>query len=205
MMLDIDGTFVIYEGLGRLRWSQPSGANLVAPPGAAPKLRRIVDRVWPDRTTQAHLRRQIEHGQKVVVILDASDPVVSIRQECLPTVPVGAVVRGKSACGTVELAVPHFTWLSPADRARGEAFSAFAQTMARRFSAGVRPPLLVEGSLVGTGEPLRFVFESRAMTIDVIRQVITHLYTSRNPTTMHLPATAPGDALVNSMLRLPAA
>ena len=139
------------------------------------------------------------------MIFDAADPVVTIPAECLPTVPAGAVVRTKSDCGTVELAVPLFTWLSPADRARGDAFAVHVQSMARRLPATARPPLLVEGSLVGTGVPLRFVFESRAMTIDLIRQVIAHLYTARNPTTMHPWAPEQSVALVNSVLSSAAA
>jgi hypothetical protein len=43
------------------------------------------------------------------------------------------------------------------------------------------------------------------MTIDLIRQVIAHLYTTRNPTTMHPWGTEQSVALVNSMLNSAAA
>lgn len=206
MMLDIDGALVIHEGPRRLRWKHEPGSTVVTGAGQqAPQLRRIVDRVWPDCATQRQIRRQIEHGKKVVVVFDDSDPVVMISPECLPTVPAGSVVRENPDCGSVALSIPLFTWLSPADRSRGEAFSAYARSISRRIPGSAQPPVLVEGALVGTGEPLRFVFQTRSMTIDVVRQVIHHLYAVRNPTTMPVPTARQTSALLTSQLRSKAA
>jgi hypothetical protein len=205
MILNIDGAFVIYEGLRRLRWSYPAGSILATPgQSRSPQLRRIVDQVWPDRSTQTHIRRQIEHGQKVVVIIDRSDPIVVVPADCLPRVPFGSTVAEGPDNASVALSIPPFTWLSAADRARGEVFSAHAQSTTARLAGPAQPQLLVEGALVGTREPLRFVFESRSMTIDILRQVIHHLYTARNPSTMHVTA-AEQNSLPLSSLQLPAA
>ena len=38
------------------------------------------------------------------------------------------------------------------------------------------PRLLVEDSLVGTAEPLRFVYQTRPLTIDVLRNAMSCLY-----------------------------
>ena len=188
MMFDIDGALVIHEGTRRLRWAHlRAAAAPVAGGPHAPPVRRLVDWVWPDPTTQAQIRRQIEHGRRVVVVFDDTDPVVTVPAECVPTVPSGAVAREGPDRGTVSLSIPPFTWLSPTDRARGEAFSANAQSNTGGIPHSARPPLLVEGALVGTEEPLRFVFQTRSMTIDVIRQVVRHLYSARIPTSMFPP------------------
>ncbi len=49
------------------------------------------------------------------------------------------------------------------------------------------PRLLVEDSLVGTAEPLRFVYQTRPLTIDVLRNVMSGLYAPAEPDQSAIP------------------
>jgi hypothetical protein len=138
----------------------------------------IVGHVWPDKPTQSRIRRQIEHGQKTIVVLDDKPPTVVVPRSSLPRVPTGAVEHSGISGDMRTLSIPPLNWLIPRDRERGEAFACRAARIVDASPQDRLPSSLVEGDLIGTGEPLRFVYCTRPIAIDSLRDVITYLFES---------------------------
>jgi len=74
------------------------------------------------------------------------------------------------------LAIPPFTWLADRHRRRGEAFAHHSRQLAARSCAGNLPGLLAEDKLIGTQEPVRFIYGTAPLTFGVLRAAIDRLY-----------------------------
>lgn len=179
-MLNLDGVLVIFEGLThRLRWDQQPGWLPALEVIERPRPEcRVLGHIWPDRTAAATLRREIGHGQKTVVILDGQSPVIDLPRSMVPRIPVGAIDVSAGGGDRASLCVQPLTWLAPRDRARGESFAAGAEEL----FAEQHPPSSphVEDDLIGTREPLRFVYYRRAMGIDTLRDVIARVFAAQH-------------------------
>jgi len=178
VMLSIDGVHVIFEGARRLRWERrpswpsPAGAGQQPWPDDL-----VVGHVWPEQNLQPRLRREIEHGQRTLVVLDGCDPVITLPRSKMPNVPTGAKVLSVCDEGIQTVLIPPFTWLGPADRARGETFLSRAnEIVGNVLQQSLRPHHLLEEDLLGTAVPLRFVYREQAFTISELRSLIRRLY-----------------------------
>ena len=175
-MLNLDGVLVIYGGLKhRLRWEHQPGwipaLELIERPRPDG---RVLGHIWPDRTVQTMIRREIGHGQKAVVVLDGQSPIIDLPRASVPRIPAGAVDLTGSDSERARLCVPPLAWLGPKDRARGEAFASAAADLFDEPHPPSSPH--VEDDLIGTGESLRFVYYRRAMGIDTLRDVIGRVF-----------------------------
>lgn len=187
-MISIDGILIIFEGIHRLRWiplhvwSPPLGST-VQPRSTG----RVFGHIWPDHDNRRRIQRQIEHGQRVVVVFDEQPPIVTLPSEMVPRVPEGSIKSEGSDHGLCSLFIPPLNWLRSADRGRGEAFVGQAGMIASGNSRDSLPRLLVEDSLVGTAEPLRFVYQTRTLTIDVLRNALSWLYAPERSDRSRIP------------------
>ena len=175
-MLNLDGVLVIFEGLRhRLRWEhQPDwlpALELIERP--RPEC-RVLGHIWPDRTAATTLRREIGHGQRAVVVLDGQSPVIDLPRSMVPRIPVGAIEVSGCNGDRASLHVQPLTWLPSRDRARGESFAAGAEELFDDQHPPTSPH--VEEDLIGTREPLRFVYYRRAMGLDTLRDVIARVF-----------------------------
>jgi hypothetical protein len=167
---------VVFEGLARLRWAAGPWRLHGAGAGAA-----VLDHVWPRRGEQAHLRRQIDHGQRTVVVIDDGEPVVTLPLPRAPHIPFGAVDVGGAGVDARRLSIPRFSWLRDRDRTRGEGFLsrvADQQLPTGRHGEGA---IVIERSLLGTAEPLRFVFAEREMSLGQLQLTIEHMFRPQPP------------------------
>ena len=178
-MLNLDGVLVIYEGLKhRLRWEHQPGWIPALELSERPRPEsRVLGHIWPNRTAAATIRREIGHGQKAVVVLDGQSPVIDLPRAMVPRIPVGAVDLTGSDGDRASLCVQPLTWLAPKDRARGEAFASGAEDLFDEQHPPSSPH--VEDDLIGTREPLRFVYYQRAMGIDTLRETIARVFTAQ--------------------------
>ena len=179
-MLNLDGVLVIYEGLKhRLRWEHQPGWIPALELSERPRSEsRVLGHIWPNRTAAATIRREIGHGQKAVVVLDGQSPVIDLPRAMVPRIPMGAVDLTGSDGDRASLCVQPLTWLAPKDRARGEAFASGAEDLFDEQHPQSSPH--VEDDLIGTREPLRFVYYRRAMGIDTLRDVIARVFTAQH-------------------------
>lgn len=156
MMLNVEGVFVIYDGGHRLRLAHHPARPAFFDPAHRELISESSDHLWPSASTGTYLRRQIAHGQRVVVAVDAQDAAFP------PTCPP----------------VPLFDWLRPADQARGFDFLAGLRgSFARPENSAFR----VEESLVGSGEPLRFLVQFCPLGFTVLQGLVRQLYQSARP------------------------
>jgi hypothetical protein len=186
MMLIIDGVFVIHDGAHRLRFAhhpiRPDGGVSMShtPPSV------MLDHLWPSRPTGAHVRQQVAHGQKAVVIVDADDDgSVSIPSSQRDRLPKDAFLPNSSVDGFQTFSIPFFDWLRPADRARGLAFLAEQRKPGPRATTEA-PTYKVEESLIGSPETLRFMVQFRPMGISALQTALRHLYESAPARPNHL-------------------
>jgi hypothetical protein len=96
----------------------------------------------------------------------------------VPRIPMGAVELTRSDADRASLCVQPLTWLTAKDRARGEAFAAGAEELFAESHLPAAPH--VEDDLIGTREPLRFVYYRRSLGIDTLREVITRVFAARH-------------------------
>ena len=179
-MLNLDGVLVIYEGLKhRLRWEHQPGwipalelTERPTPEG------RVLGHIWPSRAIQATIRREIGHGQKAVVVLDGQSPVIDLPRAMVPRIPVGATEVTGCDGERATLCVQPLSWLAPKDRARGVAFASGAANLLNEPQPPSSPH--VEDDLIGSREPLRFVFYPRPMGIDTLRDVIARVFPAQH-------------------------
>ena len=174
-MLNLDGVLVIFEGLKhRLRWEHQPGwipaLELIERPRPES---RVLGHIWPNRAVKATIRRD-RHGQKAVVIHDDHSPDRSALNQ-VPRIPTGAIELTGSDDDRASLCVQPLTWLAPKDRARGEAFASGAEDLFDEQHSPSSPH--VEDDLIGTREPLRFVYYRRPLGIDTLRDVIARVFT----------------------------
>ena len=182
-MINVNGVVIIDESTRRLRWDHQVAKT--PPPHMVEQW--IIRDLWPDKSTRARLRRQIEHGQPTLVLLDREAPVVVIPRENLPTVPIGAIVTDQDD-ELVTLTVPLLNWLSPTGRDRGLAFATHARRIVAATARPLLPPLLVEDDLIGTNEPLRFAYRTGSIPIvnHLLFDAIDVLYGTKAPTRLHI-------------------
>ena len=179
-MLNLDGVLVIYEGLKhRLRWEHQPGwipaLELIERPRPES---RVLGHIWPNRAVQTMIRREIGHGQKTVVVLDGQSPIIDLPRAMVPRIPTGAIELTGSNDDRASLCVQPLIWLAPKDRARGEAFATGAEDLFDEPHPPSSPQ--VEDDLIGTSEPLRFVYYRRPMGIDTLRDVIARVFTPQH-------------------------
>ncbi len=172
----IDGVHVIFEGLPRLRWAAgPWRLHGAGAPAA------VLDHVWPRRDELVHVRRQIDHGQRTVVVVDDRVSVVTLPLGRAPFVPFGALDVGGAGAGERRLSIPRFGWLRDRERTRGENFLARIadqQLPTGRYGEGA---IVIERGLLGTGEPLRFVFAGYEMSLGQLQLTIEHMFRPQPP------------------------
>jgi hypothetical protein len=141
---------------------------------------RIVN-IWPDSRGRRRIQREIEHGQRVIVVLDGKPPTITLPRADAHRVPEGAVRIEGLDPAVCSLSIPPLTWLRPPDRRRGEAFVIRSEMIASATTPDRQLPSLVEDSLIGTPEPLRFVYQTGSLTIDALRSTISSLYADALP------------------------
>lgn len=191
--LHIDGVQVVFEGVARLRWAAgpwrlAAAAGAIGGTGCpAP----VLDHVWPRRAEIAHQRRRIDHGHRTVVVVDEREPVVTLPVDRVPRLPFGAVDLGGGGAGARRLAVPRFTWLRERERARGETFLAGVLAGPRIADRTGACPVVIEGSLVGTPEPLRFVFTAGELSLARLRVTLEQLFRPQPPVAARPPVGPP--------------
>lgn len=186
-MINLDGVRVVYEGVHRIRWVHAPGWGKLQEGKHLSRLScTVVGHVWPEMAIQATLRRQIEHGQRTVVVVDGRAPIVELHGDRLPSIPVGAELVEAVKEGHKAIFIPPFTWLSPGSRRRGEAFVSRVSTVEGRPAGQLRTHQFVEEELIGTGEPLRFVYSERALYVSELRQLIRKLYDQPVPAAIPL-------------------
>lgn len=199
--LHIDGVQVVFEGLARLRWVAGPWRLAAGDGDAAGAVGRtgcpapVLDHVWPRRHEIAYHRREIDHGQRTVVVVDDREPVVTLPLDRAPSIPFGAVDLGGAGAGARRLSVPRFTWLRERERARGESFLAGVLAGPRVADRPGDCPVVVEGPLVGTPEPLRFVFAAGALSLARLSLTIEQLFRPRPPLSAR-PAAGPSHLAV---------
>ena len=178
-MLNLDGVLVIFEGLKhRLRWEHHPGWLPAIEVIERPRPEsRVLGHIWPDRTAAGSLRREIGHGQQAVVVLDGQSPVIDLPRTMVPRIPMGAVEVSGCNADRASLRVQPLAWLASRDRARGEAFASGVEELFDEQHPPSSPH--VEDDLIGTREPLRFVYHRRAMGIDTLRDVIARVFTAQ--------------------------
>lgn len=201
MMLIIDGVFVIHDGAHRLRFAHhPLRPDNVDPKfSTAPSV--MVDHLWPSKPTGAHVRQQVAHGQKAVVIVDADDDgSVNIPSSQMDRLPKDSFLPNPSVDGCHKFSIPFFDWLRPADRARGLAFLA-EQRRTRPRATTDTPTYRVEESLIGSTETLRFMVQFRPMGISALQTALRHLYESAPAQPHHLITRTYGPAVARRRIR----
>lgn len=172
----IDGVHVIFEGLARLRWAAgPWRLHGAGAPVA------VLDHVWPRRDELAGLRRRIDHGQRTVVVVDDRTTVVTLPLARVPVVPFGAQDVAGAEPGERRLSIPRFGWLRDRERTRGESF--LARIADQRLPTGRygEGAIVIERALLGTAEPLRFVFAGREMSLGQLQLTIEHMFRPQPP------------------------
>jgi hypothetical protein len=181
--INLDGVDVVFEGAHRLRWSRvPAWADLHDDGDAQGPLGKLIGHVWPDRHRQPWMRRQIEHGRRTIIVLDGTAPLLSLPRGSVPAAPVGAEILSEDD-EYRSMTIALLNWLGVHHRTRGFAFLADAMEKAK----GTSLPL-IEDDLVGTLEPLRFVFAG-VLALGELRDLISRLYLSAAPAT-HLSSTS---------------
>jgi hypothetical protein len=191
--LFVDGVHIVFEGVARLRWAAgPWMLNETASHQA------VLESVWPGRDLQVYLRRQIEHGQKTLVIVDDREPILRLPLQRAPRVPFGVVDLGGDRWGERCLLIPRFNWLSDRDRLRGESFLDHFKSHRLRSGRRAECDVGIERGLVGTREPVRFVFVEQEMSLRQIQRTIENIFRSDPPVVTARPgngygiSTAPG-------------
>jgi hypothetical protein len=182
--LFIDGVLVVFEGVARLHWTVGSwrlSGCYQAHSDENFRQQPVLEYVWPRRHEQAYICRQIEHGQKTVVVVDGRRPVVTLPSPRAPHIPFGAVDVGGARTGERRLLIPRFTWLRDRDRSRGDAF--LDRITARRLSTSRcgECAVVIERALVGSREPLRFVYCDGDMSLGRLQLTIDHMFRSDLP------------------------
>ncbi len=176
-VFDIDGAHVIFEGLARLHWVP--GPWRLQNPGAGDGARAaVLSHVWPRREELAGLRRQIEHGRRTVVVIDGREPVLTLTRSRVPHVPFGAVDVGGAPADSCRLSIPRFNWLGDRNRMRGVDF--LSRVTGRQLPVGRygECAIVIERGLLGTPEPLRFVFVEREMALGQLQLTIAHMFST---------------------------
>ncbi|WP_420121913.1 hypothetical protein [Nakamurella sp.] len=179
---------MVFEGLARLRWAAgpwrlAAGDGAGHGTGADP----VLDHVWPRRDEIAHHRRRIDHGHRTVVVVDDREPVVTLPLERVPWLPFGAVELDGAGAGVRRLAVPRFSWLRERERTRGEAFLAGVVAGPRSADRAADGAVVVEAALLGTPEPLRFVFTTGELSLARLRLTIEQLFRPQPPVAARPP------------------
>lgn len=159
-MILVNGVLIIDEGARRLRWqvgpTRNSHPRMVEEWNAGEVI---------GKTASDVIRRQIEHGQRTLVVLKQDDcDVVSPN----PTALTGGQRPGRPTATDQEpfkARLQPLSWLNPAHRSRGLAFAAECRRLTTKTARCFLPPLLVEDELIGTGEPLRFVYRTGSIPI----------------------------------------
>lgn len=181
-VLNVDGALVIFEGIHRLQWRQDWHEQWPAD-GRCGSPERTLSSIWPDKDTGARIRRQIDQHLRVVVVLEDTTPVITLARRRVPSTPSGAIELAGSDSTTCLLSIPPFTWLAERHRRRGEEFVDNAAQHTSPSLGRAVPDLLVEDSLIGTREPVRFIFGTAPLTFGVLRAAIDRLYRSSTPGT----------------------
>ena len=173
--LFVDGVHVVFEGVARLHWAV--GPWRLEGPNAFHRAetvvhQRVLDHVWPRREILAHVRRQIDHGRRTLVVVDGREPIVTLPRRRVPQVPFGAVDMGETVHGERRLLIPRFNWLRDRERMRGEAFL----ERSTHHRTGLRADVVIERDLVGTREPLRFMFWAEELSLERLQRTIYHVF-----------------------------
>jgi hypothetical protein len=176
-MINIDDVSVVYEGAHRLTWTRQSSWINPAPfLEHTPPAGGLIGSLWPDKGAQRHICRQIDQGRRTVVIFDGRPPIARISRKGLRHVPAGAVEIDGVDQDVSTLFIPPLNWLSAEHSARGAAFSARVRQVIDRSPRAASSSAIVEDHLIGTQEPLRFIFRQGATTISELRAIFDRLY-----------------------------
>ena len=175
-VLNVDGALVIFEGIHRLQWRHREWFHRSSADGESVSFERTLSHLWPDRETGARIRRSIDQHQRVVVVLEEKLPVITLARHRVHRIPDGAFELAGSNSTEYLLAIPPFTWLAEKHRRRGEEFTANSKQFGTPSPGGALPDLLVEDSLIGTHEPVRFIYALAPLSFGVLRAAIDRLY-----------------------------
>lgn len=157
MLKIIDGTWVINEDDRRLRWEHERQGH------PSPRLieQWVIGDLWPSRATRAYIRRQLDLGQRALIILQQEEFSVVLPREHVPSVPIGVTVTDDDPEGDLlTMTVPALNWLTHSLRARGLTFIRQARQIAEGTPSAFLPPLLIENELIGSKESVRFAYQT---------------------------------------------
>jgi hypothetical protein len=174
--LRIGEVLVVLEGPARLRW-KPAAPERPA--------HRTPAGVWPDDGQLATVRRHLEGGGPLLVLLDeARDPVLMLREEWQDT-PCRLLgdLTGPCAGGfvddeVVEVRLPFLDWLPAAHRDRATRFLADTDAALSRTPLALLPPLMVEQPHDGVPPNLRFArrLAPNVVTAGRLTAAMEHLF-----------------------------
>jgi hypothetical protein len=110
-----------------------------------------------------------------LVVLDGSAGQLVLEKARVPKVPIGVLDNGLVGPDLRSISVPAFNWLRSAERARGEAFQVRAQMKIQTGPDQQRQVIVLEEPLLGSQEPVRFLYSRKPLEVDLLRGVIARL------------------------------
>ena len=124
---------IVFEGARRIRWER-GGASTHASVG-----------LWPDAVEAAGIRRRLERGWPILVVLGGPQAVAALLTEQFAQAPPAlAAVARTVATDMTGVPVPALDWLPVALRDRGLRFLRESSERARRTPAPLCPSLQLD-------------------------------------------------------------
>jgi hypothetical protein len=131
--IECGDALIVFEGARRIRW-QRSGRTSAASVA-----------LWPDAHEAVDVRRRLERGQPILVILGGPQADAALLAEQFAQAPPAfAVFVHATACDLVGIPVPALDWLPVELRDRGLRFLRASAERARRTPTPLCPSLYLD-------------------------------------------------------------
>jgi hypothetical protein len=162
----VDDTLIVFEGPARVSWTLGRDGQWTPV------------QVWPAPRHRELLRRRLDSGAPILVVLDrARAPVAVLREEwdrAPGAVRASLAVDGPPADDGVEvleLRVPMLDWLPRSQRVRAEDFLVASDQVLAGTPRALRPPLLVDDRQVCGVRFVRRLLPGLLSTEQLVRAV----------------------------------